>query len=318
MKNGVTGGTNKPKDGNQSLLVTVKNELESMCREVLELREALRDEGSRGDAIVNQKMSKFDEFRLSVLDQLILWDEKTAELAGLADRYSGALEEQKKLFSKLKLIVQEKDQVIVELNRQLVMREQSQEQHFQSMKVELCRSNQLMQDEMLNTISLLEQKALLKEKQALEQEEEKHAARQEFLKVLEERNYFEQELCNVADRLKFQEGELDRVQTQAKRQAEVYGEALNIRTMQIGQNTIEYAIKNLADDCKRYSQEMVQYRDKYHALEKDRDEERTLLNQKVRSLEEQYTSLQKEALDKEEEQQLEFAERENELVKDLE
>lgn len=53
------------------------------------------------------------------------------------------------------------------------MREQSQEQHFTSMKVELCRSNMLMRDEMLDTISLLEQKALLKEKQALEMEEEK-------------------------------------------------------------------------------------------------------------------------------------------------
>ena len=55
--------------------------------------------------MVNQKVSKFDEFRLSVLDQLILWDEKTAELACLADRYSGALEEQKKLFGKLKMVV---------------------------------------------------------------------------------------------------------------------------------------------------------------------------------------------------------------------
>ena len=76
--------------------------------------------------MVNQKMSKFDEFRLSVLDQLILWDEKTAELAGLAEQYSGALEEQRKLFNKLKLVVQEKDQVIMELNRQLYMREESQ------------------------------------------------------------------------------------------------------------------------------------------------------------------------------------------------
>ena len=50
------------------MLVTVKKELEGMCKEVLELREALREEGNRGDAIVNKKMSKFDEFRLSVLD----------------------------------------------------------------------------------------------------------------------------------------------------------------------------------------------------------------------------------------------------------
>ena len=75
------------------MLLTIKRELNDMCSEVLGLREALRKEGLRSDAMINQKMSKFDEFRLSVLDQLIIWDEKTAELAGLAERYSGALEE---------------------------------------------------------------------------------------------------------------------------------------------------------------------------------------------------------------------------------
>ena len=43
------------------------------------------------------------------MDSLQLWDEKTSELSGLAERYSGALEEQKRLFVKLKLVVQEKD-----------------------------------------------------------------------------------------------------------------------------------------------------------------------------------------------------------------
>ena len=52
---------------------------------------------------------------------------------------------------------------------------------------------------------------------------------------------------------------------------------------------------------------MIQYRDKSNQLEKERDEERQLLNQKVSTLEEQYAVLQKEAIDKEEEQQLEFA-----------
>jgi hypothetical protein len=44
-----------------------------------------------------------------------LWDEKTAELANLASRYYGALEEQKRLFVKLKLVVHEKDQMVCEL-----------------------------------------------------------------------------------------------------------------------------------------------------------------------------------------------------------
>lgn len=39
-----------------------------MCSEVLAIRETLRSEGKREDTLVNQKMSKFDEFKLSVLD----------------------------------------------------------------------------------------------------------------------------------------------------------------------------------------------------------------------------------------------------------
>lgn len=50
------------------MLLTIKRELNDMCSEVLGLREALRKEGLRSDAMINQKMSKFDEFRLSVLD----------------------------------------------------------------------------------------------------------------------------------------------------------------------------------------------------------------------------------------------------------
>ena len=105
----VSTSAKKNATGGRSYMQTVKSELEGMCAEVIALREALRDEGNRENAMINQKMSKFDEFRLSVLDQLILWDEKTAELAGLAEQYSGALEEQRKLFNKLKLVVQEKD-----------------------------------------------------------------------------------------------------------------------------------------------------------------------------------------------------------------
>jgi len=46
---------------------------------------------------------------------------------------------------------------------------------------------------------------------------------------------------------------------------------------------------------------MVTYRDQVLQLEKDRDEERMLLNQKVGILEERYTSIQKQAIDKDEE-----------------
>ena len=102
---------------NVNFSVVVRTELDDMSGEILALREIMREEASRDDARVNQKLSKFDEFRLTVLEQLIAWDEKTAELASLASHYYGALEEQKRLFTKLKLIVQEKDQMITELQR---------------------------------------------------------------------------------------------------------------------------------------------------------------------------------------------------------
>ena len=39
-----------------------------MSQEVLSIREALRAEGNRRDAMVNQKVTKFEEFKLSVID----------------------------------------------------------------------------------------------------------------------------------------------------------------------------------------------------------------------------------------------------------
>ena len=52
-----------------------------------------------------------------MLEQLIQWDEKTAELAGLAEHYYGALEEQKKMFNQVRVVVDDKDKVINELRR---------------------------------------------------------------------------------------------------------------------------------------------------------------------------------------------------------
>ena len=131
---------------------------------------------------------------------------------------------------------------------------------------------------MLTAVSLLEQKCLVKEKELLELESSKCEYRKEFTEVLAERNFFEQELVKVADRLKFVECELERVQQSSSEQNTQYCDILSIRSMTVGQNTIEYAIRNLVDDSKRYSQEMVSYRDRLHQVEKDRDEERLLLN----------------------------------------
>ena len=99
QKKAVTAGI-----GN-SMMLTVKKELDGLSQEVLAIRDELRTELNRDDALINERLTYFDEFKLQVLDQLIMWDEKTAELANLANHYYGALEEQKKLFIKLKLLV---------------------------------------------------------------------------------------------------------------------------------------------------------------------------------------------------------------------
>mmetsp|Transcript_5721 Transcript_5721/g.6858 ORF Transcript_5721/g.6858 Transcript_5721/m.6858 type:complete len:144 (+) Transcript_5721:113-544(+) len=143
-----------------------------------------------------------------------------------------------------------------------------------------------MTEELLGTISLLEQKVLLKEKELLEAEKDKISFRREFTKVLEERNYFERKLGETGERLNCKETELERMHLTMRERESKYGEILNIRSMTLSENTLEHAMKNAVDDARRYSQEMISYRDKFNQLEKDRDEERLLLNQKVTSLEE--------------------------------
>ena len=70
--------------------------------------------------------------------------------------------------------------------------------------------------------------------------------------------------------------------------------------MQVTDKNIEHAVRNLSDDCKRFSNEVVALRDQLHTCQKDRDEEKQLLSQKLNSLEEQYNVLQRQAIDKEE------------------
>ena len=114
-----------------------------------------------------------------------------------------------------------------------------------------------MAEEMLGTISLLEQKVLIKEKELLEAEEDKISVRREFTKLLEERNYFERKLGETDERLKFKESELDRLHANLTEREQRYGELLNIRSITLGQSTIEHAIQNAVEDARRYSQEMI-------------------------------------------------------------
>ena len=52
-----------------------------------------------------------------MLDELITWDKKSAELAKVATHYHEYLDEQRKMFKKVKVVVSEKDKVIDQLKR---------------------------------------------------------------------------------------------------------------------------------------------------------------------------------------------------------
>lgn len=109
-----------------------------------------------------------------------MWDKKSADLASVADRYYSYLEEQRSMFLKLKLVVTEKDKVIEQLKKSLVLREQSHESSFNSLKAELHLQNRVMRDEMLQTIKMLEKKCDIKERSCMSLEDRLEAFKKEF------------------------------------------------------------------------------------------------------------------------------------------
>ncbi len=48
--------------------MTVKKELDGLSEEVLAIRHTIREDKGREDALVNQRLSDFDEFKLKVID----------------------------------------------------------------------------------------------------------------------------------------------------------------------------------------------------------------------------------------------------------
>ena len=110
-----------------------------------------------------------------------------------------------------------------------------------------------MAEECFSTISLLEQKLLMREKEILEAEEGKIEVRREFTKLLEERNYYEQRLKEANEHLRFKESELERLSVEKHDQEQRYSEILNVRPINnMGVNTIELAMQNSVDDARRF------------------------------------------------------------------
>ena len=158
------------------------------------------------------------------------------------------------------------------------MREQSQESNFNEIKAELIRANKVMRDEFLETIALLEQRNLQQDKEILLAEERASSFRQEYTQILDERNYVEKECQNAKAKLHLVERDFQELQNQTFQQNDIYAEILNIKTLQINEKNIEHALRNTAEDARRYSSEVVSLRERLNAQIKDREEEKELLN----------------------------------------
>lgn len=60
-------------------------------------------------------MGAFEEFKDRVLASLEQWEQKALDLSDLSSKYYSELEENKKMFSALKQILKDKDQLIKHL-----------------------------------------------------------------------------------------------------------------------------------------------------------------------------------------------------------
>ena len=120
---------------------TLRKDIELATNEVVGIREVLRCKGNDADALVNQKISEFDEFRLLVLDNLITWDEKSSELAHIMGQYYDIFETQCNYLTQLKKTVWKKDDLLNHCQQQLLIRDQQYRDDTLLLKSELYASN---------------------------------------------------------------------------------------------------------------------------------------------------------------------------------
>jgi len=64
------------------------------------------------DTHLYKHMTKFSEFKLSVLDSLVDWHQKSSGLSKLANKYMDTLEEYKMMFVQMKQYLKEKDAIV--------------------------------------------------------------------------------------------------------------------------------------------------------------------------------------------------------------
>ena len=114
---------------------------------------------------LEKHMTKFAEFKLEVLDNLVDWNQKTVGLSKLATKYLDTLEEYKMMFVQMKQYLKEKDAMIFKTRTQMLAQRESHKEHVKRIEKELMEANGDTLGKLKDMTKTLETKLVSKENQ---------------------------------------------------------------------------------------------------------------------------------------------------------
>lgn len=103
---------------NESYLQELQQEFLDSSNELLKVRKILNEQISENTKVlINERMKEFEDFKMKVLNALVDWYRKAAELGKVANKYCGQLEEYKMLFVQMKQMMKEKDVMLLNMRK---------------------------------------------------------------------------------------------------------------------------------------------------------------------------------------------------------
>ena len=121
-----------------------------------------------------------------------------------------------------------------------------------ALKNELEHSNQVMSGDMLETIALLEKKCQNKQRDIEDLDRKAVSFRDEFTRMLEERNFFESESNLLSSKYELAQSELDAMRRSQVEWTKTYCDILGIRPVSDFDKSIEDAMRVMAEERHRY------------------------------------------------------------------
>ena len=97
---------------NQATQLVLAHELEKVMTELAKVREFVTEKTS--SVLLEKAMANFDEFKLKVLENIILWHERTNDIAQQANHYEHVLQEYLGQIQELKQLVVAKNRHIAQ------------------------------------------------------------------------------------------------------------------------------------------------------------------------------------------------------------